>query len=104
LIKCSQKRYCHIARCFFFFIDEIDFQNHVEYIHYNPVKHGLVTAPKDWEYSSFHRTQVTSCHTYLDAQPDENWNIPNLLVLLPNHVSQDYNEYIQRNFENQFHL
>ena len=35
--------------------DEIDFQNHVEYIHYNPVKHGLVTAPKDWEYSSFHR-------------------------------------------------
>jgi putative transposase len=35
--------------------DEIDFQNHVEYIHYNPVKHGFVTAPKDWEYSSFHR-------------------------------------------------
>jgi putative transposase len=31
------------------------FFHHVEYIHYNPVKHGLVTAPKDWEYSSFHR-------------------------------------------------
>ena len=31
-----------------------DFIRHVEYIHYNPVKHGLVTAPKDWEYSSFH--------------------------------------------------
>jgi putative transposase len=29
---------------------------HVDYyIHYNPVKHGLVTAPKDWIYSSFHR-------------------------------------------------
>jgi putative transposase len=27
----------------------------VEYIHYNPVRHGLVKAPKDWEYSSFHR-------------------------------------------------
>ena len=35
--------------------DEIDFQYHVEYIHYNPVKHGFVIAPKDWEYSSFHR-------------------------------------------------
>ena len=32
-----------------------DFTRHVEYIHYNPVKHGLATAPKDWEYSSFHR-------------------------------------------------
>ena len=36
--------------------DEVDFKNHVEYIHYNPVKHGLVKAPKDWEYSSFHRS------------------------------------------------
>jgi putative transposase len=27
----------------------------VEYIHYNPVRHGLVRAPKDWEYSSFHK-------------------------------------------------
>jgi putative transposase len=34
---------------------ETDFINHVEYIHYNPVKHRLVQAPKDWEYSSFHR-------------------------------------------------
>ena len=35
--------------------DNEDFIKHVEYIHYNPVKHGLVPAPKDWEYSSFHR-------------------------------------------------
>jgi putative transposase len=35
--------------------DEDDFARHVEYIHYNPVKHGLANAPKDWEYSSFHR-------------------------------------------------
>ncbi len=33
--------------------DEDDLSNHVEYIHYNPVKHGLVNAPADWEYSSF---------------------------------------------------
>lgn len=35
--------------------DESDFRRHVDYIHYNPVKHGLVKAPKDWKYSSFHR-------------------------------------------------
>jgi putative transposase len=34
---------------------EEDFIHHVEYIHYNPVKHGLVQAPKEWTYSSFHR-------------------------------------------------
>ena len=32
-----------------------DFSKHVEYIHYNPVKHGLVKSPKDWTYSSFDR-------------------------------------------------
>jgi putative transposase len=35
--------------------DDQDFLTHVEYIHYNPVHHGLVNAPRDWEYSSFHR-------------------------------------------------
>jgi putative transposase len=35
--------------------DNDDYKRHVEYIHYNPVKHNLVTAPIDWEYSSFHR-------------------------------------------------
>lgn len=30
--------------------DEIDFQRHVEYCWWNPMKHGLVTAPEDWEY------------------------------------------------------
>jgi putative transposase len=36
-------------------IDERDFEAHVNYIHYNPVKHGLVERPLDWPYSSFHR-------------------------------------------------
>ncbi len=40
--------------------DERDVARHVEYIHYNPVKHRLATAPKDWEYSSFHR-YVRNC-------------------------------------------
>jgi putative transposase len=35
--------------------DERDLIQHVEYIHYNPVKHGLVKAPGEWEHSSFHR-------------------------------------------------
>ena len=35
--------------------DDRDFVNHLEYIHYNPVHHGLVNAPKDWQHSSFHR-------------------------------------------------
>jgi putative transposase len=32
---------------------EFDFARHVEYIHYNPVKHGYATSPLDWPYSSF---------------------------------------------------
>jgi putative transposase len=35
--------------------DECDFERHVDYIHYNPVKHGLVTRVCDWPFSSFHR-------------------------------------------------
>jgi len=35
--------------------DERDFANHVEYIHNNPVKHGLVARPTDWAFSSIHR-------------------------------------------------
>ena len=35
--------------------DEKDLQAHADYIHYNPVKHGLVTRVCEWPYSSFHR-------------------------------------------------
>lgn len=35
--------------------DEQDLQNHLDYIHYNPVTHGLVNSVRDWPYSSFHR-------------------------------------------------
>jgi putative transposase len=37
--------------------DERDVERHLDYIHYNPVKHGLVSCPKDYPYSSFHRYQ-----------------------------------------------
>jgi putative transposase len=35
--------------------DERDFERHVEYIHYNPVKHGHATSPLAWPHSSFGR-------------------------------------------------
>jgi REP-associated tyrosine transposase len=35
--------------------NEGDFERHADYIHYNPVKHGLVSQVVDWRYSSFHR-------------------------------------------------
>ena len=28
---------------------------HVDYVHINPLKHGLVRAVRDWPYSTFHR-------------------------------------------------
>ena len=35
--------------------DERDLGRHLDYIHYNPVKHGLVDRVVDWPWSSFHR-------------------------------------------------
>lgn len=34
--------------------DEQDYHHHVDYIHINPLKHGLVTRVRDWPFSSFH--------------------------------------------------
>lgn len=45
-----QRRYWeHLIR------DENDFERHVDYIHYNPVKHGYVRQASEWSYSSVHR-------------------------------------------------
>lgn len=35
--------------------DEEDLNRHLDYIHYNPVKHGLVKSAAEWPWSSFHR-------------------------------------------------
>jgi len=44
-----QRRYWeHMIR------DEQDFERHVDYIHWNPVKHGWVKRVADWPHSSFH--------------------------------------------------
>ena len=43
-----QRRYWeHLLR------DEEDWRHHMDYIHYNPVKHGYSIRPADWPYSSF---------------------------------------------------
>jgi putative transposase len=34
--------------------DEDDLSAHADYLHYNPVKHGLARCPKDWPWSTFH--------------------------------------------------
>ncbi|MBL7479712.1 REP-associated tyrosine transposase [Legionella bononiensis] len=45
-----QRRYWeHVIR------DAQDYEHHINYIHFNPVKHGYVLSPSDWEYSSIHR-------------------------------------------------
>ena len=36
-------------------IDEVDFANHCDYIHYNPVKHQHCKLPQQWSFSSIHR-------------------------------------------------
>jgi putative transposase len=36
--------------------DDRDYGAHFDYIHFNPVKHGLVAHAADWPYSSFHRS------------------------------------------------
>jgi putative transposase len=35
--------------------NEADLVRRIDYIHFNPVKHGLVSRTCDWPYSSFHR-------------------------------------------------
>jgi len=45
-----QRRYWeHLIR------DEVDLARHVDYIHWNPVKHGRAARVVNWPYSTFHR-------------------------------------------------
>ncbi|WP_138933731.1 REP-associated tyrosine transposase [Roseovarius arcticus] len=38
---------------------EADFQRHVDYCHFDPVKHGLVRRPEDWAVSTVHRAPMS---------------------------------------------
>jgi len=46
--------------------NEKDFANHLDYIHYNPVKHKYVKKPCDWKWSSFHKYVQSGWY-------DQNW-------------------------------
>ena len=60
-----QRRYWeHLIR------DERDFATHVDYIHYNPVKHGYVKQVVDWPYSTFH-------HYVEKGLLDTTWGVQN---------------------------
>lgn len=55
--------------------DDKDFANHMDYLHFNPVKHGLVEQVCDWPYSTFHR--------YVKAGVlPENWGGPKEGIVL----------------------
>ena len=45
--------------------DDEDLHRHLDYIHYNPVKHAMVTNPADWPYSTFHRYVKQGLYTKL---------------------------------------
>jgi putative transposase len=45
--------------------DETDYENHLHYLHYNPVKHGLAPCPHAWPHSTFQ--QLVERHIY---EPD----------------------------------
>ena len=49
--------YDHLLR------DETDFQAHLDYIHFNPVKHGHCKRAADWPHSSFLSWQARGAYT-----------------------------------------
>jgi putative transposase len=61
--------------------DDADFAAHLDYIHINPVKHGLVTAVRDWPYSTFPDWVARGGY-------DESWGSKDL-PLLPESVGRE---------------
>jgi len=55
--------------------DETDLNNHLDYVHYNPVKHGRAQNVKDWEFSSFDK--FVEMGNY-----DKNWGSANDVIHL----------------------
>jgi putative transposase len=52
--------------------DDRDLRAHLDYIHYNPVKHGLCLIPQAWPYSTLHRYQSLGMYTANWAVNPEN--------------------------------
>ena len=43
--------------------DDRDYAAHIDYVHVNPLKHGLVRRVAEWPYSSFHRLVSKGVYT-----------------------------------------
>jgi len=43
--------------------NEDDFAKHMDYIHFNPVKHGYAKRAVDWPYSTFQRHMHSGVYT-----------------------------------------
>ena len=66
-----QRRYWeHLIR------DEADLHRHLDYIHYNPVRHGLAKAPRDWGPTSFHRFVERGWYSVHWAGPETEIEVP----------------------------
>ena len=52
--------------------DAEDFARHVDYVHFNPVKHGLARSAGDWPYSSFRRAVARGWYPVDWASHDDN--------------------------------
>ena len=51
--------------------DEDDFMRHLDYIHYNPVKHGHAASPWEWRHSSFRKWVKQEVYAPDWAAPDD---------------------------------
>ena len=51
-----------------------DLNNHLDYLHYNPVMHGLVTDPNDWQHSSFIKFKQ-------DGYYSDDWGVNEKIIL-----------------------
>ena len=66
-----QKRfYDHVVR------DDRDFSNHLDYIHFNPVHHGLAVRPVDFAFSSF------------QYYVERGWVLPNWGSMAPENIKE----------------
>ena len=48
--------------------DERDLQSHIDYIHYNPVKHGLVGEVVNWPWSTYHKYIESGYYGKIDLE------------------------------------
>ena len=53
--------------------DGRDVKRHIDYLHYNPVKHGFVSRVRDWPYSSFHRGVRKGMYPWIGRKENVAW-------------------------------